>query len=538
MNWKQSIGLGVICCLLTSCLETKDHYIINPDGSGKVKHQALFQQVTINLSGEKRDPEKDSRKAVMALLKDSKGVEAWSDVTYKIQPDGRVLFNGTAYFRDVSKLTFKHGGTSFNLLDPRFESGILTLDWEKEGEDTSESNEPLSIGEEDLAAERAKYQQMKPMMAAMLGTLKVEKTFTLPGPVAEVSNMEKSGPQEVRVAIQGSEILSVLDTYIQQGEWLKQQLEQGRDWQKDFKPDDSLNEQLLGSAGPVQARVGEGAQVAVFDYDKEVAAAEAAYGSMLTGLGLDVGSSVAALKPPAEGQGFKKIYVGGARLVKDLGRDDVRPFNWMPGFTLSLVGEFDGAVLDVDEAEVTEASAVGGGSLLPESSFDRRIHHPSLSDDGSVVVFEVKMKSPKEGQTGISRVGGAMQYYTAQGTREQDLKMASLKETAKGEVLDAVIKSREKRQWGDSTRYQLSLFLEIPRSYIKEVHFFDSTGKRLDGIKKNGHSASGDSVTFTFSSDSEIPEEGNIKVILHDQIKKFKIPFEVSNIDWLGNPLP
>ena len=102
--------------LLTGCFETKDEFTINPDGSGKVVHESSFQQV--NLGNQEEATEDSLKEAIGKVITESKGIEAWRDVSFKRLDDGRLFFKGTAYF------------TNLNTLDIPNQT-MLEFDWQK-----------------------------------------------------------------------------------------------------------------------------------------------------------------------------------------------------------------------------------------------------------------------------------------------------------------------------------------------------------------------------------------------------------------------
>lgn len=541
----KQLNLALFCLpilLLSGCLESEDRFVLNPDGSGKVEHQAVFQIMNLNLGGGQEDPEKNARRAVQTLLNESAGIEAWSNVSYAIQPDGRVAFKGTAYFRDLSTLEFKHGNISMDMMKPTFQQengkGILQLKWDDTSSgqaNTGAKAEGVEWNEERLAAERGKFQQMKPMMAAMLGGMKVRQTFVLPGTIEVATNFEKPGGNEVAWGLSGQEMLDLIDQLIMDDAWLKAQLETGKSMGQDFNPDATLNEGLFGSPGPVQATVAAPMKPA-FDYDTEVEAAVAATPAMLDRLGIKAPAVTAAKGPPEPGSGFSDLHLGGVRWVEDTGYDDARPFNWTPGITFALVGTFQGAVLDVTEVNVEKIETTSGESLLPESEFERKSQFNSLSDDGTTVVVEAKGKMPQQDAAGIREISGQATYQTSSATKEVDLGLSSLALDAAGTELGATISRRDEQNWGNRTNYTLTLALEVPQNVVKEILFFNEQGQPME-LNPSGYSASNDSVSLNFSSESPIPEKGSAKAVLYDDLKSYVIPFEVKNVSWMGKEL-
>src|SRR5262245_1962593 len=97
-----------IACLLSGCLETTRIYVLNPDGSGKVTVDTLMpDQATAADGNEKPNPAKQKEVAkLMAqdLVSQSEGVDAWSDLVFDVNADGKAHIKGTAYFSDINNL--------------------------------------------------------------------------------------------------------------------------------------------------------------------------------------------------------------------------------------------------------------------------------------------------------------------------------------------------------------------------------------------------------------------------------------------------
>lgn len=68
--------------MLSSCYETKQEFTLNPDGSGKVLHEYSFQNVNL-ANNENKTPEEALQAAIARIINDSKGVDAWNDVSFK-----------------------------------------------------------------------------------------------------------------------------------------------------------------------------------------------------------------------------------------------------------------------------------------------------------------------------------------------------------------------------------------------------------------------------------------------------------------------
>ncbi|MDQ5979221.1 MAG: hypothetical protein QG602_2195, partial [Verrucomicrobiota bacterium] len=192
------LGGAAVLGLLAGCFETKQEFTLNPDGSGKVVHQSTFQ--TMDMGGGKGDTAKQAKAAASELLSKSQGIEAWRDVSYEVLDDGRIAFKGTAYFRNLSDLDIPN-------------QTMLEFDWARDGgsgtltlrakDGPQGKQKPAAkpaadnLTPQQAAAKikeaRAKYQQMKPMMAMIMGAMKHEVVFHLPGRTGKSTAFQKDG---------------------------------------------------------------------------------------------------------------------------------------------------------------------------------------------------------------------------------------------------------------------------------------------------------------------------------------------------------
>ncbi len=528
-------AIGVLV-FANGCFETEEEYVLNPDGSGKVVLKAVFQPMNI-MGGEEPGSEAEMKDGVRKILEKSSGVEAWKDVAFKRTDDGRISFAGTAYFKNLSKLDFEAGGLDNNLRPSfaRTPDGNMVLELKnKKGSEGRAKAAPIQLAEEELAKririEKAKYQQSRAMIAGMLGNMKIAMAFKVPGTLGKVTNFKKEEDGSLRINVKGEKLLKVMDEFVADDDWLRKQILAGKDM-NDGPSTDALNEKLFGEKAPVRAVV-TGALKPLFDYKAEVAAAKKAFPGLLKKLGITAAIPVA----PAKGEGFKSLKVGGVRLVRPSDtKSDVRPFNWDAGYTLSLVGKLPGAVLSIGKGTVDKAVADNGENLLPAREWDRKIHFPRLSKDKTTVVFEVKLTVPGEDVKGLKEVSGTLEYSVSGGAKDVDLGIGDFKAGATGRELNASIRSIEKNEWEEG-RQDLSLKLSVSKESVKSVAFYDKDGGKLD-VSSYGYSSSGASTTFTYSIKGKFPEKGRIVVTVFENVKKYKIPFKISNVSLIGQPL-
>jgi hypothetical protein len=544
MNWKAiARRFGLVLCLpapllLTGCFETTQEYTLNPDGSGKVVHESTFQRLNLSPGGDQADPAEALRDAIRDVLKDAKGVDAWRDVTFKKLDDGRMYFRGTAYFKDLSKLEIPNQTMlDFVWATDARGSKVLSL-----RTNTASTRNGLTVKSEKAAGgklspedrakqtkeQRAQYQQAKPMLATVLGSMKHETVFHLPGQLTENSNFELQPSGALRIKFEGAKLVAALDKLAGDESW----------WQKDHSLDelngggplpDEMNELVFGKKGPVRAVVG-GAAAPLFNYAAEVAAARTQFAKTEKELGL----TAAALAPPARGEALKNLRVVGVRLITESDtKRELRPFNFDAGYTLSLAGEFSGSVLAIaDKSAVETATDTEGNSLLPASQWDRSLHFSRLSKDKTGVIFEVALKLPEKGVTGLKELSGHLQYQVANGTRQVDLGLPALKEGAKGSELGAEVKAL-KEGWRKDGSQEIQVKLNIRPEEIKSAWLGADANKIA--LDQSGYFGGNNSYTFTFSSKQSIAPNARLVLELFDHVETFETPFRIQNITLLGN---
>ena len=205
---------------------------------------------------------------------------------------------------------------------------------------------------------------------------------------------------------------------------------------------------------------------------------------------------------------------------------------WHPGYTLALSAELSGSVLeDSVTSEVETAIADDGSSLLPTNESERQSRDQWLSNDRTVVLFEVALKLPGKAVSGLKEVSGHLRYKVSDGVKEVDLGFEELKEGAKGAALGAKIESIEEDILKDGGQ-EMELALDTPSGTIKSVSLI------ADGKKTvlDQHFSMGDDDVYivTLTTERPIPAKGRLSVEMYDNVRTFEVPFKLQNISLLG----
>ncbi len=548
-----SVSFGLLL-LTTGCFDTKDDVTLNPDGSGKVVHECTFQAVNLNMGNDNEDPGKALTNAVREVLEKSRGVEAWRNVTFKTLDDGRLYFRGTAYFKNLSKLAIENQ-TMLDLDWTKTAGGnaLLTLRTNKSDTEASEGihihrmkqkSPPKNMSPAELdkriKQQRIQYQQGKPMVAGILGTMKHAVVLHLPGKVVSHSNFTNDANGNLAITFSGAKMLEVMDKLVNDDAWCRTHNGTGFDDMQE-KPvmDEEMNQFIFGEKAPVQAVITAGTKP-LFDYVAEVAAAKKEYEALKKAL--RVGSSATGtetsevLTAPATG-GVKSVKVVGVRMVT--GADNSRELRALNCFqneySVALLVEFPGAVQSVtDKTALQVATADDGTSLLPDSEWDRKVHFPNLAKDKSATVLEFKLNLPGSGVKSLKELSGSVQYRVANGTKEIDLGLDGLKEGATGTNLDARIESI-KEGWQKNGAQEMTLHLKLEPDGLKSLAIVADGAKTV--LPTRGYSGGNGKYDFNYEWQTNFPANSRLVAEVYDKVQTFDAPFKLENISLLGASL-
>lgn len=271
---------------LTSCLETDEKLLLNPDGSGK----AL---VKIRVAGggnlgldfgeeaEEPNPEEMARDTALGLLGGAQGVEAWSKVKYRIDDEGMTEFTGVAYFPDITKFSvgsMDSGGMSMSGGEASWEmeeaDGVITLSFLPMGEndDETEAPEPPEDIEAEIKKQRMEFRQAKPMMAGIMESMKTSVAIKVAGEIQETEIFEKKGPNTAATSFTGRQMLDGMEKVLMDDELMKRLAAEGKmGSESEDVPPEVMQAAFGGDSFTIRFKAGD----PLFDYKAEVEAAKA-----------------------------------------------------------------------------------------------------------------------------------------------------------------------------------------------------------------------------------------------------------------------
>jgi hypothetical protein len=291
------LAVGLLPVVLAGCVESVEVITLNPDGSGKSEFDVIppdalsafssFADTSEAVFGDSTSVEA-GRLFLQELIDRAHGVEAWSDLSWEEEEeDGRLHVKGVAYFRDVEAFDLE------NLAS-------IPVRWYRKGPamildlappDTTKPKQkpprktPISDAEIERAIKkaRASWPQEKMALGLVLGTLKVDKVYVLPGRRTEFNGFQDS-PEGLRLHMDGQRMVAIKEKLLADDAAMRKILRSGHTLDEGLS-DPSLYPQLFGAEGEVRARFVPPMEE-IFEYDEEVEEAKEDMPEMFEELGL------------------------------------------------------------------------------------------------------------------------------------------------------------------------------------------------------------------------------------------------------------
>lgn len=525
---KHPILMLLMTLFCIGCYETKLDYTINPDGTGKVLVEVKSASVMdMNQSGGETALAKD-------VLKNAAGIDTWKEIEVKKTDDGKNYFKGTAYFKDITKVRFKSISMmdSVNFYKDAQSNLILEIGNDSKSEQKTAEKSKMSKEEQDkyIAEQKGQFQQMKPMLGAILGTMKTDVRFRIPGKIEKTSNFAKEKDGSLRITFDGQKMLNAFDKLLADDAWWRQQILAGSDLKKNPPSGFEINEQLFGEKGPVRATA-KGKFQTFFDYTKEMTAAQDQYDAMIVSLGLSDASAKSAEKAvPYKGGNFKNVKIVRTAL-SNLSDPDYNMFGNDQSCRLSLMGELPGALLSADKAVLTKATADNGDDLLQADEWSRETTFLQLSQNKTFVLWDVSLLLPGPKVKGIQELSGFVYASSAQGSKSVSSGIMQFKEGEHGTSFDVSIESIKSYEGSQ----EIYLRFNSSCSMIKDVQVLDPIGNILE-TQKYSTSNYEEGCSMSLYYQGTFPARGSFKIEVYEDIQHLEIPFKITNVSLFGIP--
>ncbi len=488
-------------------LEHEFHF--NPDGTGKAR---------VRWSGPLQSPDVDTMSFLRDEVAQARGVETWAGLACAPLED-RLVFEGTAYFRNVSELRFHCQGLHVNAVDFATATDpagafvvVGRMEAKPEEPVTDASALPAAI-----AQAREQIAMGREFLEGMFGGLRCSVLLHLPGKLGALKNAKAVDGNSVRTEMAGKDLLDVMDRLSKDDVLITEMLRRGGG------PDAIAS--LLGDMGPLHVTT-QGPTAPLFDFEAEAAAAAEAFGQFRSDLKVPAG--------PERGPAAGNARIAAVKLVREADGD--RELNPMgqnyTGYSFVVVGDLPGPALKAEEGMLEAFKTDGGADLLPESEWDRKCHFPKLTNDGKTFIAEMSVKFPDGEPAGIQELRGVVRVQVATATEEVDLGFPELSPGAQGTQLGAVL---ERCETAEDGRTSIDLHLGVSMDRVQSVALVDENGGVAE-LNRNGYSSSGDECTLNFDSEYALQPGMKLKARVMTDLKFYDVPFAVENVDLLGRP--
>ncbi|MBI5724877.1 MAG: hypothetical protein HZA50_13035 [Planctomycetes bacterium] len=294
--WKLPLTL-LLAALFAGCIEMTAVYTLNPDSSGKVDFDISMAQPPDTPKPDgvpeppKQNPEAQAKKMLKNMVEDKK-FDAWSGVSWEIAKDKKVHVKATAFFKDLAAVG--NDGPSGKVTWKKNEKGemVLQMDMRAEAGDKPPAGEMTQEQiDEAITRTREQWKMTREIMAKMMGQMKLQMVFKLPGQVSEVNGLAKNADGSVKFEFNGQKYFDLMDKLIADDKAMTELIKAGKNPFSQGTMSEGMCEAMFGTKGPLKAVV-TGEPKPQFDYKAEMEKAKAAMPEMIKGLKLD--------EPPAE----------------------------------------------------------------------------------------------------------------------------------------------------------------------------------------------------------------------------------------------
>jgi len=304
-NLISTLGFAVMAATLSSCFQVTQNLALNPDGSGKVVYNMAMANMGAMLGealggagagAELPDPEAMAKGGLKGVVEGSQGIDVWEKASAKVDEDGKVHIQVSAYFKDVTKLKMGSsdgpgGSVNGDMTYSKDADGNLVLEMKMGGDeaggvsgdggDAGDSVDAEAV-KASIAEQRKQWQQAKPMMAGLMADMKMDLNVKMPGEIVETKNFKKSAADTASFGFDGAKMVETMDKMIMDDAMAEKLAGKGIFGGGTPKLDDEMTGMLFGEPGGVRIVSKPGKPL--FDYAAHVAKAKAGQSAELKAL--------------------------------------------------------------------------------------------------------------------------------------------------------------------------------------------------------------------------------------------------------------
>lgn len=278
---------GSFLLLFASCEQSDHLFILNPDGSGRVTAKEQIRISHLDIKG-KDALAKLGIPTLAEFVLNSKGIDVWEQVSYKLTKSGALEIQLTGLFADIAKVDLPGSAAPNRHLAAgvKFEKGDATRPASIELQSPisgvpqlKKTDDPLTPGEIDaeLTKTREVWGESEKNFRFEMRGKRAKVTFHLPGAITSQSNFKKDARNQVSLEITSGMMIDTLTKLIADDDIAKGILKGGTKIlaNEAFPPINAqtFNQLSFGEAKPIRVEFAPAG--AVFDYNAAVEKAKA-----------------------------------------------------------------------------------------------------------------------------------------------------------------------------------------------------------------------------------------------------------------------
>ncbi|MGD0786191.1 MAG: tetratricopeptide repeat protein [Sedimentisphaerales bacterium] len=278
--------------LVAGCIQGQASISLNPDGSGSIKFEELYDPHCC-----RDNPTEISQtfqsfiKQIKNTLTESEGIEAWSDVDWRVLDNGKFYFKGHAFFKSINDVNIYLGNIKGNLKVSyqRNENQNCILELK------SLKTEPNYTASAEHSVKR--YEIFCDDVRRMIGKLQLSILINLPSNVQKSNGFEKIDSRIVKFVIDGKQLSLLFQSVKEQGQYELAE-------KCNFQPGEYVNNELLPgwlkSQKPLWIYFADSSE-SLFNYDKQVSEAKKDYSRILEKIELTAKPTETNIPVPSKG---------------------------------------------------------------------------------------------------------------------------------------------------------------------------------------------------------------------------------------------
>ena len=289
------------------------------------------------------------------------------------------------------------------------------------------------------------------------------------------------------------------------------------------------NEKLYGLRAPVVAVIKPGTKP-LFDYAAEVAEAKRAFPALAQSLGIRGDSPQSKLA--ADGA-KARVTVTGVSLRLDGDRPGALFESVGRPYTISLNADLPVSVSEIGEAKLTRAITIEGVDLVPQASDSDRYRWRTSSGGRTNVNFDVELQEPPLSSKGLAEVAGYLDCGSTDNHRIVELFSGKIRAGEKGKEFDTEIEYVGPNASGGE---KLVVNTHLDNGRVLSFKVVGDAGQTAT-LQREGVIRFANKRSYTLVATGVVPRSGKLVAEMVTGSQRVHIPFSVTNVSLLGQPL-